>query len=113
MPRKTFHQRIRNNKSKKVKKRPCDKVGYRKEYHTIKKLVKLDVHHLWWMYREAKYIDLTCDAVQLLDAEMKKQDFEKWMQYHENLRKTKYRKELLRRVAKANKISSSKVRISS
>jgi len=65
------------------------------------------------MFREAKCIDLSCDAVELLDTEMKKQDFEKWMQYHENLRKTKYRKELISRVAKANNISSSMVRISS
>lgn len=111
MPRKTFHQRIRNNKSKKIKKRPFDKVGYKKQYLSIKELVNIDIHHLWWMYREAMCIDLTCDSVQLLDSEMKKQDIDRWMQYQENIRKIKYRKELLSRVAKANNVCSSKVRI--
>ena len=111
MSRKSFHQRIRNNKTNKIKKRLCDKVSYKGKYLTIKEILSIDIHHLWWMFKEAKCIDLTCDVVFQLDNEMKLQDFEKWVNYNQNVKKNNYRKSLISRVAKANNISANKVRV--
>lgn len=111
MTRNTFKYRIRNNKSNKVKKRLSDLVSYNESKYSIRELLEIDVHFLWAMYLEKKYIDLAADSVRLLYSEMKKQDFAKWMQYNERLRAKKEKKELLERVSKKAGISISKVHL--
>ena len=111
MTRNTFKYRIRNNKSNKVKKRLSDLVSYNESKYSIRELLEIDVHFVWAMYLEKKYIDLAADSVRLLYSEMKKQDFAKWMQYNERLRAKKEKKELLERVSKKAGISISKVHL--
>ena len=111
MKRNTFKYRIRNNKSNKVKKRLSDLVSYCGYKYTIRELLEIDVHFVWAMYLEKKYIDLAADSERLLFSEMKKQDFSKWMQYNERLRAKKEKKELLERVSKKAGISISKVHL--
>jgi len=109
--KKTFLKRIRNNKTNKIKKRLNDDVGYRGRRFTIKQMLEIDVHHLWWLYFENKRIDLTYDSEELLKQEMKRQDYDKWSQYNIRLIKKQKRNELIERVAKKNNVSSSDIHL--
>ena len=109
--RNSFKYRIRNNKTNKIKKRLNDEVSYRGERYTIKQMLKIDIHHMWWLYIESHYIDLTSDSEKLLYSEMKEQYFSIWIQYTNLLRAKKEKTELLKRVAIKNGVDISKVHL--